>query len=125
MKKGVVRRREARIRLRVRGRNGRQASIEAIIDTGFTGWLTLPPALIADLQLPWEGFGHAELADGSTSDYFVYQATVLWERRPRQVIVSELNTAPLVGMGFLGGNELKIHVRPGGAVTIRPLSLSR
>ena len=34
--------REATIRLRVRGPGWQQQLIEAIIDTGFDGWLSLP-----------------------------------------------------------------------------------
>ena len=45
--------REAIIRLVVAGPRGQQQDIEAIIDTGFTGFLTLPPALVAALGLPW------------------------------------------------------------------------
>ena len=43
---GTVRRREAVIRLTLRGFRGRQQVIEAVIDSGYTGWLTLPPAVI-------------------------------------------------------------------------------
>lgn len=45
--------REAVIRLVVAGPSGQQQEIEAIVDTGFTGFLTLPPALIAALGLSW------------------------------------------------------------------------
>jgi hypothetical protein len=45
--------REAIIRLMVAGPGGQQQDIEAIINTGFTGFLTLPPALVAALGLPW------------------------------------------------------------------------
>jgi predicted aspartyl protease len=45
--------REATIRLVVSGPSGQQQEIEAIIDTGFTGFLTLPPALIQALGLAW------------------------------------------------------------------------
>ena len=42
---------EATIRLMVHGSNGQEQEIEAIIDTGFTGFLTLYPSLIAWLRL--------------------------------------------------------------------------
>jgi hypothetical protein len=45
--------REATIRIVVSGPSGQQQEIEAIIDTGFTGFLTLPPALIQALGLAW------------------------------------------------------------------------
>ena len=44
--------REAVISLTVRGPNGQEQEIEAVIDTGFDGSLTSPPALITALGLP-------------------------------------------------------------------------
>jgi predicted aspartyl protease len=41
--------REATMRLVVTGPDGQQVDTEAIIDTGFTGFLTLPPASMQ----PW------------------------------------------------------------------------
>ena len=43
---------EATIRLPVRDAVGHEHEIEAVLDTGFNGSLTLPPALIAALGLP-------------------------------------------------------------------------
>ena len=46
---GWVTEREARIRLKERDARGGQRQIEAVIDTGYTASLTLPPQLIQDL----------------------------------------------------------------------------
>ena len=43
--------REAIIQLVALGPHGHQQEIEAVIDTGFTGFLTMPPALVAVLGL--------------------------------------------------------------------------
>jgi predicted aspartyl protease len=59
---GIVQGREPRIRLMVRGLRGRQQEIEAVVDTGYTGWLTLPPGVIGALGLPWRSFGCGTLA---------------------------------------------------------------
>src|SRR5437588_5737980 len=64
---GIVRAREPLIRLTIRGLRGRQQEIEAVVDSGYTGWLTLPPALIAALNLSWRTVGRGILADGSLS----------------------------------------------------------
>ena len=63
---GAVQFDEARVRLLVKGGRGRQQEVEAIIDSGFTGALTLPPALITTLGLRWRSVDRATLADGST-----------------------------------------------------------
>jgi predicted aspartyl protease len=50
---GTVRSDEARIRLKVIGWRGRAQEVEAVIDSGYTGALTLPLALIRSLGLRW------------------------------------------------------------------------
>jgi clan AA aspartic protease len=121
MMTGVVRAREARIRLKIRGPGGQEQEIEAVIDTGFTGWLTLPPVLVAALALPWQSLGRGILADGSESLFDVYEAAVVWDRRARRIPVDEADAAPLVGMALLNGYELKVQVRARGKVTIKRL----
>jgi clan AA aspartic protease len=118
---GIVRRREALVRLAVRGLGGRQQEIEAVVDSGYTGWLTLPPTAIAALNLPWQTFGRGILADGSVSAFDVYQAKVVWDGRIRSVFVDEFNTAPLIGMALLRGYEYKMEARAQGKVTIKRL----
>ena len=53
---------EATVRLIVQAAGGREQEIEAILDTGFNGSLTLPPAVVASLgrsrrhrPLGWNG----------------------------------------------------------------------
>lgn len=109
---------EAIIRLTVRGPTGQESKIEAVIDTGFDGWLSLPPDTIAELELPWSSLGRAALADGRKIDYDLYKAVVLWDRRQRLIEVDEADTAPLVGMAMLEGFELNVQVWSRGKVTI-------
>ena len=113
--------REATIRLVVRGANGQEHEIEAVIDTGFTGFLTLPATLIASLGLAWHGREQAFLGDGSTQVFDVYAATVIWDGQARTVEADAADTDPLVGMGLIYGHELRIRAVDGGAVTIEAL----
>ena len=53
------------VRLVVQGPAGQTSSIEAVIDTGFTGFLTVTPALATELRLDLRGTSRATLADGS------------------------------------------------------------
>lgn len=109
------------LRLTVRGYRGRQQEIEAVIDTGYTGWLTLPPLVVAALQLRWQTSGRGVLADGSVSVFDVYQARVLWDGRSRSVLVDEFAATPLVGMSLLRGYEFNMRVQSRGKVSIQRL----
>ena len=112
---------EAIIRLAVRGPTGLEQEIEAVVDTGFDGWLSLPPTLIAQLELQWGRRGRAQLADGSECVFDIYEGTVVWDGGMRRIAVDEASTAPLVGMALLDGYEFNIQVRNGGNVTIKAL----
>ena len=118
---GIVQGREPLIRLTIRGFRGRQQEIEAVVDSGYTGWLTLPSTAIAALKLRWRTFGRGILADGSVRAFDVYQAKVVWDGRVRSVFVDEFDAAPLVGMAMLRGYEYKMQVRARGRVTIKGL----
>lgn len=125
MIRGIVTASEAVIGLTVRAPNGPTRKVDAVVDTGFDGWFTLPPDTIAGLHLPWARRGLAVLADGTEIQYDVDLATVVWDKKPRRVEVDEADTAPLVGMAMLEGYELNVQVRPRGKVTIKPLPAGR
>jgi clan AA aspartic protease len=113
--------RQAIIRLTVRGAEGQEQEIEAVIDTGFDGTLTLPPALIETLGLVWRSRGRVLLADGSESLFDIYETVVVWDGEPRRIAVDEADIDPLVGMSLLYGYELIVQAREGGTVSIQPL----
>lgn len=112
---------EATIQLIVRGAHGQQETIDAIIDTGFTGSLTLPTRLITALSLPWLGRQRAMLGDGSVRFFDVYLATMLWDGQVRTVETDATDTEPLLGMYLLAGHEVRMQVVDGGIVTIEAL----
>lgn len=106
--------REAMIRIAVRGRSRRRQEVDAVVDTGFNGSLSLPPSLIAQMQLVWKRRGRALLADGSDILFDIYEAVVLWGGSPQRISVDEANSTPLVGMALLENYELTIEVRNAG-----------
>lgn len=118
---GMVKSDEARIRLKVRGWRGREHEVEAVIDSGYTGALTLPPAVIAALGLRWQSVERATLADGSTCLFQVYVGKVVWDGKVRKILVDEADADLLVGMKLLKGYEVKMQVRARGKVTIKRL----
>ena len=109
---------EAVIRLTVQGPAGTAREVDAVIDTGFNGFLTLPPALVAELALPLEGIGRATLGDGSEATFPFYDVAVLWDEQMRYGLADAAATTPLVGMTLLRGYALHIEVEPGGRVVV-------
>ena len=110
---------EAVIPLSLRGPAGQAQEVEAVIDTGFTGFVTLPPSLVAELGLVFMGTSEATLADGSEVSFDAYDVTILWEGQPRDVLIDEADTTPLVGMLLLDRHNLNIDVESGGRVLIQ------
>jgi len=114
--------REAIVHLKVRGPEGSEQGVAAIVDTGFNGWLTLPSPLITTLNLPFRGRGAGTMADGSEALFDIHEATVVWDGQPRLVPVYAVESEPLLGMDFFYGDELTIQVVEGGSVAIKKLS---
>jgi clan AA aspartic protease len=110
--------REAALAVIVRGPHGQEEEVEAIVDTGFTGFLTLPSTLIATLALVFHSRTIATLADGTSVLLPIYEATVLWDGQERDVLVLEAEGGCLLGMSLLYGSRLTIDVIDGGSVTV-------
>ena len=109
---------EAVVPIAVRGPAGPDRDIEAVIDTGYNGFLTLPPVLVGALGLPFVTSGQAILADGGEATFDIHSVTVLLDGQPRDVDVYVSDTAPLVGKRLLDGHSVCIDVGSGGRVVI-------
>jgi clan AA aspartic protease len=112
------------VRLIALGTEGRIQEIDALVDTGFTGELTLPPETVVSLDLAFHGRTTGVLADGTERLLHVFEAAVLWGNQERRIAVYAADATPLLGMGLLYGHELNIQVVEAGNVSIRALPLS-
>ncbi len=95
--------------------------VDAVIDTGFSGFLTLPFSTIESLDLIWKGRDMATLGDGTSCIFEVYIAVVIWDGQYRTIDINESETIPLIGMQLLRGYDLRIQAIEGGSVTIESL----
>ena len=109
---------QAVVGLPLRGPTGRDLEVEAVVDTGFDRFLTLPPRVVSELGLTFAGVNLVQLADGSEAALDGYAVTVLWDSRPRRVVAYVSDTAPLVGMALLAGHSLCVDIEAGGRLTI-------
>jgi clan AA aspartic protease len=119
---GVVsRNREATISLVIVNESRQTKLITAVIDTGYTGFLSLPSEIIGELDLSWTGIDRGTLGDGSEVTFEVYAAKVIWDGEYRDIPINEAETDPLVGISLLYGYDLHIQTVEGGDVTIKLL----
>jgi len=112
---------EAMIRFAIGNKNGQLQTIDAVIDTGYTGFLSVPSEIIITLNLPWTGVDRVTLGDGSETTFEVYAGRIIWDGEYRDIPVNESETEPLVGMSLLYGYDLRIQTVIGGTVTIEEL----
>ena len=104
----------ATLPLVLQGRHGPEDPLNAIIDTGFTGFLTLPLPRIAQLGFPYQGLIDARLGNGSAAEFDMFAGTVLWDGHLREGIVLAVDGTPLIGMALLAGSRLCLEVTTGG-----------
>ncbi len=112
---------EAIIRVAVGSANSPKQMVEALIDTGFTGFLSLPLSTITALGLPWYFRDVGTLGDGSEVIFEMYKATVIWDGQTQVIDVAASEAEPLVGMSLLYGFKVQIEAVEGGTVTIEAL----
>ena len=118
---GVFNDREARVALVVRGPGDEEQGVAAVIDTGFSGYLTLPSAVVEALDLEQLGQGEALVGDGTIQVFDLYEAILIWDDDEVVVEVATAETEPLMGMSLIYGHDLRIEAIEGGAVTIEKL----
>ena len=114
-------RHEAVVPLRVRAPGGLEYDVDAVMDTGFTGSLTLPPALLSAINAPLRSQIDIRLGDGTIRQVDTYDMEVEWGGAWLAIRVTEIDADPLLGMGLLAGHEVFIEFVPGGVVDISRL----
>jgi clan AA aspartic protease len=98
--------------------NRANMTIEFVIDTGFTGTITLPAQTIVSLNLPYLHSMPADLADDTTIDIPVHAATIIWSGAECDVRILAIGHRPLLGMELLENHELFAHITEHGLLTI-------
>jgi clan AA aspartic protease len=98
------------------------ALIDALIDTGFTGFLSLPLSIIESLELPWIFSDSVTLGDGSEVIFQMHRAIVIWDGQFKVVDVAASESEPLLGMSLLYGFKLQIEAVERGTVTIEAMT---
>src|SRR5437867_7742904 len=112
----VTQRREAIVRLQIRGAQGLDVGIDAVLDTGFTEYLTLPRTWVTTLALTYLFTDAVILADGSKIGVDLFECVVIWDGQERTVTVHCMEGAPLIGMSLFYDHLLTMEVVDRGKV---------
>ena len=109
------------LQVAIRTHQGQNVTIEFVVDTGFVGFLALPPAAVAALGLPFIRSLAANLADDSSVMMDVHDATIVWGGAEREVEVLATGRRPLLGTLVLDAHELTVQFAEGGIVLVEPI----
>jgi clan AA aspartic protease len=113
--------RQPMVRIVVRGPQGQEQTVEAMVDTGFNGTLLLPPAIASALRLPFHSSRTVLLADGSVQVVANHKGRILWEGVERPVRIVAAGNQPLLGMALFVGYRLCVDMVDGGDFTAEVL----
>jgi clan AA aspartic protease len=87
-----------------------EISVEAILDTGFDGWVCLPMRLAIQLGLELCGFQTVELADGTQKEELVFSGEVIFGHQRGEVDITLTSGGEtLVGLGLLAGSMMAVN----------------
>lgn len=111
---------EILVTLTIGNETGDEQEIDAIVDTGFGGYLMLTPEVVQDLALPQTDVSAAILADGSVVQLAVHEVAVVWNEEERVVPAYVGNGEMLLGMALLRGSVGAFDFFPGCISTIEP-----
>jgi len=110
--------REAVITLELHGAAGYTETVDATIDTGYNGYLSVTPAIVARLQFPFREIRTYELGSGDLFDFAIHDASILWDGQLQVSACLVTDGGVLVGMSMLSGYTLFIDAIDGGVVRI-------
>ena len=108
------------VTLTVGNEEGDEQEVDAVVDTGFGGYLMLTPEVVEALALPQTDVGTAVLAAGSIVRLAVHEVIVIWNEEERAVSAYVGEGDILIGMALLRGSVGAFDFSPGCLSTIEP-----
>ncbi len=98
--------------------SGVPARLETVIDTGFSGLMTLPDTTVEQMDLQKIGEARVFLADGIEREYDLYKVDVDWFGESRPIEILCMGRFPLIGMAMMEGLELRVRIEDGGIIDL-------
>ena len=100
---------QVKCKINVKGTR-KSVPIEAVIDTGFSGFLCIPVSVAIQIGLELFGQETVILADGSKKRQLTFLGTVVFEKKEIPIEISLTNAdEALLGVGLLQNKKLEIN----------------
>ena len=110
---------EAIIKVTIFNSVGEAITIDAMVDTGYSGFLALPRNTINELGLSWTGTTEGILADDTEISINVFRGVIVLQDMRAHIDVEEAGRLPLIGMSLLYGQDFEMRVLSGNPVYVR------
>ena len=117
---GVFRDNLPRLLITLHGERG-EVVIEAILDTGFDGFLKLPEEVIRRLNPPFAQSIQVRLADGSQRAVPTFSVRIAWEEEIYDVEAIQQEGNVLLGTLLIDGCHVDLEATEGGELVIETL----
>ena len=95
--------------------------LAALIDTGFTEWLALPPHAIERLGLSLVDSQKIEFGNSNVEMIDVYEARVYWSGTWRTINTHSIPGLPTIGMELLRGHRIEFDAMGGALIDVEPV----
>ena len=99
--------------------SGVPARLETVIDTGFSGLMTLPATTVEKMSLQKVGEARTYLADGIEREYGLYKVDVDWFGESRPIEALCMGRFLLLGMAMMEGLDLHVRVKDRGEIALK------
>ena len=109
---------EARVDIGIAGSNSIFQTVAVVVDTGYSGALTLPELVARELGLRSTQRRYVILANGQTEQVGACAARLLWNGQPIDVLTHLMGDKPMIGTALLTNSRLSIDWWDGGDVII-------
>lgn len=109
---------EARIDIDIAGSSSIFQTLAVVVDTGYTGALSLPETIAHELGLRSTQRRYVTLANGQIEQVGVCAARLLWHGQPIDVLTHIMGDKSMIGTTLLANCRLTIDWWDGGDVII-------
>ena len=104
---------------------GQPKLVEALLDSGFSGMVSLPAETVKELELKYVRTQEVTLADGTLQAVEVFAGSVCFAGKWRKTSVLSTGDEATVGMGLISGGNISFDAVPGGDILYTPLDIRK